>query len=60
MAYYNICPECGAYLDPGETCDCVFQREYKRKQEMKVAKRRAAAERLAEQEGMWEQQVLAI
>lgn len=22
MAYYNICPNCGAHLDPGEQCDC--------------------------------------
>lgn len=22
MAYYNICPDCGAHLDPGERCDC--------------------------------------
>lgn len=22
MAYYRICPECGAALDPGEVCDC--------------------------------------
>jgi hypothetical protein len=22
MSYYHICPECGATLDPGETCDC--------------------------------------
>lgn len=22
MAYYRICPDCGASLDPGETCDC--------------------------------------
>lgn len=20
--YFRICPECGAYLDPGEACDC--------------------------------------
>ena len=23
MAYYRICPGCGANLDPGEVCDCV-------------------------------------
>ena len=23
MAYYRICPRCGAALDPGERCDCV-------------------------------------
>lgn len=22
MSYYNVCPECGAALDPGEKCDC--------------------------------------
>lgn len=22
MAYYKICPCCGAALDPGERCDC--------------------------------------
>lgn len=25
--YGYICPECGAYLDPGETCDCVEERK---------------------------------
>ena len=20
--YYNVCPVCGAHLDPGEKCDC--------------------------------------
>lgn len=20
--YYQTCPDCGAYLDPGEVCDC--------------------------------------
>lgn len=23
MSYYNTCPECGAHLDPGETCSCM-------------------------------------
>jgi len=22
MAYYHICSNCGAHLDPDETCDC--------------------------------------
>ena len=22
MSYYNVCPVCGANLDPGEICDC--------------------------------------
>lgn len=22
MAFYKICPDCGAYLDPGEQCSC--------------------------------------
>lgn len=22
MAYYNVCPNCGSNLDPGESCDC--------------------------------------
>ena len=28
--YYDICPNCGAHLDPGEPCDC---REEKRRAE---------------------------
>lgn len=27
MAYYNICPKCGAHLDPGEPCDCEEEKE---------------------------------
>ncbi len=23
MAYYRICPNCSATLDPGENCDCI-------------------------------------
>lgn len=22
MPYYTRCPDCGSYLDPGETCEC--------------------------------------
>ena len=25
--YGHKCPECGAYLDPGEKCDCVLEKE---------------------------------
>lgn len=25
MAYYRVCPDCGAHLDPGERCDCRDQ-----------------------------------
>ncbi len=25
--YYNECPQCGAYLDPGERCDCEEERQ---------------------------------
>lgn len=29
MAYYSICPNCGASLDPGEKCDCQEEKERK-------------------------------
>lgn len=30
MPYYNTCPDCGNNLDPGEICDCRYEREEKR------------------------------
>lgn len=30
MAYYNVCPDCGSNLDPGERCDCRKETEQKR------------------------------
>lgn len=27
MPYFNTCPNCGASLDPGETCDCTSEEE---------------------------------
>ena len=29
VAYYNQCKNCGANLDPGETCDCVREKRVK-------------------------------
>lgn len=26
MSYYNVCPYCGAHLDPGERCTCREER----------------------------------
>lgn len=51
--YGRICDECGCYLDPEEECDCV-----KKRREMR--KRQAAAVRMAEGLGSYEQQELAI
>lgn len=31
MAFYRVCPRCGANLDPGEPCDC--EQEEKRMRE---------------------------
>lgn len=28
MAYYKVCPHCGAHLDPGEVCDCQMGKAY--------------------------------
>lgn len=33
MAYFNKCPHCGAYLDPGEKCECI--KESIKKQQLK-------------------------
>lgn len=51
--YGYICEECGAHLDPEEKCDC-----YEKERELR--KRKAEATRLAECEGMWEQQVFVF
>ena len=31
MAFYSICPKCGAHLDPGESCDCDEMAEKEKK-----------------------------
>jgi len=25
--YFNVCPHCGAHLDPGERCDCLQEKQ---------------------------------
>lgn len=60
MAIYRECPYCGCNLDPGEKCECMEEMEYKKSLEKKVKKRKLASYILVEQDGMWEQQELAI
>lgn len=31
MAFYNICPKCGAHLDPDERCNCEEMAEEEKK-----------------------------
>lgn len=33
MAYYNVCPNCGCNLDPGEKCDCRDKKSSKKYEE---------------------------
>lgn len=60
MAMYRECPYCGSNLDPGEKCECMEEMENRKALENKVKKRKLAANLLVEQDGMWEQQVLAV
>lgn len=32
MAYYNVCPDCGCNLDPGEKCDCAREKKNKKRE----------------------------
>lgn len=36
MAFYRICPDCGAYLDPGEQCSCHEEHMLKQKKREKA------------------------
>lgn len=33
--YYYICPYCGAFLDPGERCDCEKQKAARQDQRVR-------------------------
>lgn len=41
MAFYNVCPRCGAHLDPNERCDCedTAEKEKKAREQMLVAEK---------------------
>lgn len=38
MTFYNVCPKCGANLDPNERCDCeeTAEKEKKRRDQLLV------------------------
>ena len=39
MAYFNTCAYCGATLDPGERCECIAEKEERRKQYESMTKK---------------------
>lgn len=49
MSSNNNCPYCGAYLDPGEQCDCIESMYMALKPENRVKVDAKIAEMLAEQ-----------
>lgn len=53
--YYYICPYCGAFLDPGEKCDCEKEREAQEKRE--AMKRQEESERSKEDAGLHKREV---
>lgn len=36
MAYYDVCPNCGSHLDPGEKCDCKEETEREKEKIHKI------------------------
>lgn len=40
LAFYRICPDCGAYLDPGEQCSCHEEHMLKQEKREKASPRR--------------------
>lgn len=40
MAYFNTCNRCGANLDPGEKCDCIYNHKEEKRQPKKAGARK--------------------
>lgn len=57
LAFYRICPDCGAYLDPGEQCSC--HEEHMLKQE-KREKAIIFIEKMMKEEKKWSAQTGSI
>ena len=53
--YYYICPYCGAFLDPGEKCDCKGEHEAQEK--IAAVKRQEESERSKEDAGIHKREV---
>ena len=48
MAYFNVCPNCGSNLDPGERCDCKDERAKKLELNQKYFNRYLCVEKTAQ------------
>lgn len=56
MAYFAVCPDCGANLDPGEHCDCEKRIKQKSRGEKQTMKKRSCR-MTAEERDLHEQAV---
>lgn len=54
MAFYRVCTDCGANLDPGERCECFRERKEKEKKMSMLF--RQGADGQMEFGGLYEQQ----
>lgn len=41
--FYHICPYCGASLDPGERCDCLEEKQSRKRARKRQRKKRGRA-----------------
>lgn len=52
MAYYRICPHCGARLDPGERCECEHEKSPSPAATSREAKRNIQGQYTAGKKGL--------